>query len=74
MYVCIHSFSHYKITTDPECFEVTSSPTADYFMYTIIYIKCLLNMKHITILGTGDIPVHGIDMVPGLMELIFYLG
>ena len=73
MYVCIYSFSHYKITPEPECFEATSSQAADYFMYIIIYIKCLLSMMHSTILGTGDIPVNERDMVPGLMELTFYL-
>ena len=72
MYKCIYSFSHYKITPEPECVEATSSQTADYFMYIIIYIKCLLSMMHSTILGTGDIPVrhgpwpHGANLLPGV--------
>lgn len=43
-------------------------------MYFIICIKHLLGMKHNTILGTGDIPVNEIDMVPGFKELTSYLG
>ena len=31
-------------------------------------------MKHSTILDTADTPANEIDMVPGLMELNFYLG
>lgn len=34
----------------------------------------LLNMKHSTILGTGDTSVNEIDMVPGFMELNILLG
>lgn len=43
-------------------------------MYFIIYIKHLLSIKHSTLLGSGDIPVIDIDMVPSLMELAFYFG
>lgn len=43
-------------------------------MYFIIQIKCLLSVKHGTISDTADTPVNEIDMVPGLMELNFYLG
>lgn len=38
-------------------------------MYFVTCIKHLLSTKHSTLLGTGDTPVIGIDMVPGLMEL-----
>ena len=42
-------------------------------MCFIMCIKYPLSTKHGTLLGTGDIPVIGIDMVPGLMKLAFYL-
>lgn len=42
-------------------------------MCFIVCIKYPLSTKCSTLLGTGDIPVICIDMVPGLMELAFYL-